>query len=117
LVRLRQRLESEQAPEEAGGVPQPAAEEGKNKGKGKRKRELNKEQKAIVALLENGTLLREANRLTKISGHGRLRRSDNMFIQTGGSTGGYVRTVIYDWTPPNTSEFEEAVPEERLEAT
>jgi hypothetical protein len=97
LVRLRQRLADEQTGEGIG-----------NKGEGKKKRQLGKEQKGIVELLENGTLLREANRLTKISGNGRLRRDDNTFIQTGGSTGGYVRTIIYDWTPPDTSEFEEA---------
>jgi hypothetical protein len=61
-----------------------------------------------VELLENGNLLREFNRETKISGNGRLRRDDTTFIQIGGSTGSCVRTIIYDWTPPDTSGFEEA---------
>jgi hypothetical protein len=97
LVRLRQRLADEQTGEGIG-----------NKGEANKKRHLGKEQKGIVELLENGTLLREANRLTKISGNGRLRRDDKTFIQTGGSTRRYVRTIIYDWTPPDTLESEEA---------
>ena len=59
-----------------------------------------------MALYDDGTLLAEANRLTLISGNGRLRRSDGSFVDIGGSTGGYTRTVLYDWQPPDLAEFE-----------
>ena len=59
-----------------------------------------------MQLYDNGTLLAEANRLTQISGNGRLRRSDGSFIDIGGSTGGYTRAVLYDWEPPDVTEFE-----------
>ena len=59
-----------------------------------------------MALYDDGTLLAEANRLTRISGNGRLRRSDGSFLDIGGSTGGYARTVLYDWQVPDVTEFE-----------
>ena len=74
-----------------GGVPQPAA--------------LTRRQKDLLALYDAGTLLAVANRLTRISGNGRLRRSDGSFVDIGGSTGGYTRTVLYDWEPPDVRDF------------
>ena len=62
---------------------------------------LSRQQQELLALYDNGTLLAEANRLTRISGNGRLRRSDGSFVDIGGSTGGYARTVLYDWQAPD----------------
>ena len=59
LDRLRMRMEDEE-----------------RKGKGKGKDRLNKEQKKLLELYDNGTLLSEANRLTKLSGHGTLKSPD-----------------------------------------
>ena len=67
---------------------------------------LSTKQQDLLALYDAGTLLAEANRLTCISGNGRLRRSDGGFIDIGGSTGGYSRTVLYDWQAPDLTEFE-----------
>ena len=67
---------------------------------------LSRQQQELLALYDNGTLLAEANRLTRISGNGRLRRSDGSFVDIGGSTGGYARFVLKDWEPPNLTEFE-----------
>ena len=75
-----------------GGAPQPAA--------------LSRRQQDLLALHDAGILLAEANRLTRISGNGRLRRSDGSFIDIGGSTGGYTRTVLYAWEPPDVTEFD-----------
>ena len=63
-----------------------------------------------MALYDAGTLMAEANRLTRISGNGRLRRSDGSFVDIGGSTGGYTRTVLYDWEAPDVTEFEPVDP-------
>ena len=60
----------------------------------------------LLALYDAGTLLAEANRLTRISGNGRLRHSDGSFVDIGGSTGGYTRTVLYDWQAPDLTAFE-----------
>ena len=67
---------------------------------------LSRKQEDLLALYDNGTLLVEANRLTRISGNGRLRRSDGSFVDIGGSTGGYARTVLHDWQPPDVTEFD-----------
>ena len=40
-----------------------------------------------------------------ISGHGRLKKEDDSFVDIGGSTGGFVRTVLGDWEPPDLAEF------------
>ena len=74
-----------------GGDPQPAA--------------LTRRQEALLVLYDNGTLLAEANRLTRISGNGRLRREDGSFVDTGGSTGGFTRTVLYCYKPPEVESF------------
>ena len=39
-----------------------------------------------------------------------MRRSDGSFVDIGGSTGGYARTVLYDWEPPNVTDFEPVDP-------
>ena len=71
---------------------------------------LSFRQQDALALYDAGTLLAEANRLTRISGNGRLRRSNGTFIDIGGSTGGYTRTVLYEWEPPDVTEFEPVDP-------
>ena len=41
------------------------------------------------------------------SGHGRLRKDDESFVDISGNTGGgFVRVVLDDWEPPDLSEFE-----------
>ena len=67
---------------------------------------LSRTQRDLLALYDDGTLLAEANRLTRISGNGRLRRSDASFVDIGGSTGGYTRSVLYDWQAPDVTEFD-----------
>ena len=42
-----------------------------------------------------------ANRLTRLSGHGRIKLPDGRSVDIGGSTGGFTRAVLYNWTPPN----------------
>ena len=67
----------------------------------KAKKRLYPEQLKLVSKLHDGTLEKEAARLTKISGHGRFKRRDGTFVSIGGSTGGFTRAVLYNWTPPN----------------
>ena len=67
---------------------------------------LSRKQKDLLKLLDDGTLLDEANRLTEFSWNGRLKRLDGSFVAICGSTGGYFRTVMCDWTPPDISEFD-----------
>ena len=62
---------------------------------------LYPDQLALVAKLHDGSLEAEANRLTRISGHGRLRRRDGTYVDIGGSTGGFTRAVLYNWTLPS----------------
>ena len=61
----------------------------------------------VLQEYRSGELRRQANKLTKISGHGRLLREDLSYVDIGGSTGGFVRTVLDDWEPPDLGEFEE----------
>ena len=63
-----------------------------------------------MALYDDGTLLAEANRLTCISDNGRLKHWDGSFVDLGGSTGGYTRTVLHDWQPPDLTQFEPVDP-------
>ena len=67
----------------------------------KKKTRLYPDQMELVKKLQNGTLEEEAARLTQISGHGRFKRADGSFVDIGGSTGGFTRAVLYNWTPPN----------------
>ena len=64
------------------------------------KKRLSPDQLNLVLQLKNGTLEEEAKRLTLLSGHGTFKSKDGTFIQIGGSTGGFTRAVLYDWTPP-----------------
>ena len=70
----------------------------------KKKRPLYPEQEELVESLHDGTLQKEANRLTILSGHGRVRQNDGTFVDIGGSTGGFTRAVLYNWTPPTLDE-------------
>jgi hypothetical protein len=79
------------------------ANKGKGKGKGKF---LGPSERNLLAQYDNGTLQDEANRLTRASGNGRLRRRDGTFVDIGGSTGGFTRTVLYDWAQPDLTEFD-----------
>ena len=70
------------------------------KGKGKRNAmPLNPQQLRVLQEYQSGELRRQANKLTMISGHGRLKKEDHSFVDIGGSTGGFVRTVLDDWEP------------------
>ena len=77
----------------------------KGKGKGEA-RPLNPRQLRILEEYQSGELRKQANHLTKISGHGRLKKEDHSFVDIGGSTGGFVRLVLDDWEPPDLAEFE-----------
>ena len=70
----------------------------------KRRKWLTNDQLDLVRKLHDGTLEKEAARLTKASGHGRFKRRDGTVVNIGGSTGGFTRAVLYDWTPPNLSD-------------
>ena len=77
------------------------------KGKGKKKaRTLNPKQLRVLQEYQSGILRRQANNLTMVSGHGRLKKEDRSFVDIGGSTGGFVRTVLDDWEPPDLADFE-----------
>ena len=39
------------------------------------------------------------------SGHGRLKKADQTHVDIGGSTGGFVRTVLDDWETPDLTDF------------
>ena len=67
---------------------------------------LNPKQQAVLQEYQSGELRTQANRLTLISGHGRLKHEDLSFVDIGGSTGGFVRTVLDDWEPPDLWSFE-----------
>ena len=67
---------------------------------------LNSKQLRVLQEYQSGKLRRQANRLTTISGHGRLKKEDHSFVDIGGSTGGFVRTVLDDWEPPDPADFE-----------
>ena len=71
---------------------------------GKRQK-LSPWQQDLVKRLRSGELLKEANRLTKESGHGRLYGESGDVLDIGGSTGGKLRTLCYDWTPPTSVEL------------
>ena len=78
----------------------------KAKGKGKRKaRPLNPKQLRDLQEYQSGFLRRQANNLTMISGHGRLKNEDHSFVDIGGCTGGFVRTVLDDWESPDLADF------------
>jgi len=76
------------------------------KGKDKKAKTLNPEQQRVLQEYHSGFLRIQANKLTMISGHGRLKNDDCSFVDIGGSTGGFVRTVLDDWEPPDLAEFE-----------
>ena len=76
-----------------------------NEGKCAEPKQLSEKALELLKLFDDGTLQREANKLTRISGNGRLRRPDGTYVDIGGSTGGYTKRVLYDWTPPDVSEF------------
>ena len=67
---------------------------------------LSLRQQDLLALYDAGTLLSQANRLTRISGNGRLLHSDGSFVDSGGSTGGHTRTVLYEWQAPDMTKFD-----------
>ena len=69
-----------------------------------KKKSLEPDQLELVSKLRDGTLEAEAARLTKISGHGRFKRRDGTVVDIGGSTGGFTRAVLYNWTPPNLND-------------
>ena len=98
LERLQQRLERE-------------AKAKKAKGKGKKNvKQLNREQLRVLKDYQSGELRKEANRLTMLSGHGRLKKADHSFVDIGGSTGGFVRTVLDDWEAPDLTDFQDDLP-------
>ena len=78
------------------------------KGKGKRKAvlALNPKQREVLEEYQSGLLRIKANKLTMISGHGRLKSADTSFVDIGGSTGGFVRTVLDDREPPDLVDSE-----------
>ena len=69
----------------------------------KQSRRLHPDQESLVATLHDGTLETEAKRLTILSGHGKITLKDGTSLIIGGSTGGFTRAVLYNWTPPDVS--------------
>ena len=66
---------------------------------------LNPKQLRLLQDYQSGELLRQANKLTMVSSQGRLKKEDHSFVDIGGSTGGFVRTVLDDWEPPDLADF------------
>ena len=62
---------------------------------------LYPDQQKLVQDFQDGILQSEANRLTILSGHGRIKRSDGTSVDIGGSTGGFTRAILYNYTPPD----------------
>ena len=60
----------------------------------------------VLDQYRSGWLRKEANKRALWSGHGRLKRGDDSFVDIGGSTGGLVRTVLDDWGPPDLTDFD-----------
>ena len=85
-------------------------QKGNNNPKGKWLDVEDSRKRELINKLRDGTLVRQANQLTRESGHGRILRADGSFVDIGGSTGGIVRTILYDWTPPDVPD-EEAPPD------
>ena len=77
----------------------------KDQGKGEA-RPLTPKQLRDLKAYQSGELRRKANKFTMISGHGRLKRGDNSFVDIGGSTGGFGRTVLEERGPPDLKDFE-----------
>jgi hypothetical protein len=69
-------------------------------------RPLNPKQLRFLQEYQSGFMRRQANKLTMISGHGRLKREDHSFVDIGGCTGGFVRTVLDDWESPDLADFQ-----------
>ena len=78
----------------------------KPRARAREKQGLSIQQLQILREYKSGELRRQANKLTMISGHGRLKKEDHSFVDIGGSTGGFVRTVLDDWEPPDLADFE-----------
>ena len=103
LERLQAKLtEGNQAKGTGKSKGKPRALKGRNPVRALRPGQLK-----VLQEYRSGELRRQANRLTKIAGHGRLLREDLSYVDIGGSTGAFVRTVLDDWEPPDLGEFEE----------
>ena len=64
-----------------------------------------------VNLYKSGVLLKNANDLTLLSGHGTLRRhGDAAECLIGASTGGFVREILGNWEEPDPMHFLEGDP-------
>ena len=72
---------------------------------GKTWRPFTARQREVLDQYRSGWLRNEANKLSLISDHGRLKRADDTFEEIGGSTGGFVSTVLDDWGPPELTDF------------
>ena len=80
--------------------------EAKDKGKRRAVLALSPHQQQVLEEYQSGELRRKANDLTLKSGHGRLKGEDGTFVDIGGSTGGFLRTVLDDWEPPDLADFQ-----------
>ena len=69
-----------------------------------------------VNLYKSGVLLKKANDLTLLSGHGTLRRpGDAAECLIGASTGGKVRRILENWEEPRGRHFLEGDPVAELD--
>ena len=75
---------------------------------GKTFRRFIPKQLEVLREYRSGRLRKEANKLTMISGHGRLKRQNESFVDVGGNIGGFVRTVFDDWGPPDLTDVKGA---------
>ena len=64
---------------------------------------LSASEKELLWELPQATLLRKANAAIIAFGHGTLRNEQGNFIHIGGSTGGFARMFLENYTPPDTS--------------
>ena len=69
-----------------------------------------------VNLYKSGVLLKNANDLTLLSGHGTVRRpGDAAECEIGASTGGIVRKILGNWEEPDRMHFLEGDPAAELD--
>ena len=73
-------------------------------------RRLNRKEKVILAQLNSGKLLRDANTATRLHGHGRVKNEDGSFEDIGPNTRGLTRTVLdnMEWFEASSSDEDAA---------
>ncbi len=72
---------------------------------GKLEENFSEEDKELLRLWRDNTLLKDLNKATAQRGHGTLRKSNGEKIEIGGSTGGKTRLILDGYQHPNAQEL------------